>query len=170
MVGSSAYAGQFMGIEPGISTEQETTKVLGKSEKHIKDPIDKEEWYEFNAKKYDLRRLVVAFSKEMHIVKHIDVYPLEDYDKEKYTFWFQAEVPFESSHDQNGKLIEIYLPQYVALHYAGSTDRSPVQYFSHLDPQLFSSVSDSVNTPRKQRGFLGVGLGPHKGKAIMLLR
>ncbi len=150
------YAGGYLGLDPGISTKKDAEEVLGKP---IEEVI-KGKRYDYNAKKHDLERLSIIFYQDTEVIQTIELYPKEMHKASQYKEWFGLYEPFERAFNENGQLIEFYLPQCVSLHYTDRQGMSPVSYISHFDPAIFEGRRVGDDT----RSYLGVHLIFHTGQ------
>ena len=153
---SPVYAGNYLGLEPGISTKKEARETLGKP---IKEII-KRKRYDYNPKKHDLKRISLIFYQDTEVIQTIEVYPKEVYDAHQYKEWFNLYEPFERVFNEQGQLIEFYLPQCISFHYTDRQGKSPVDFFSHFDPVFFEGMAIGNDS----RAYLGVHLIFHTGQ------
>ncbi|MBN2345667.1 MAG: hypothetical protein JXO51_04690 [Candidatus Aminicenantes bacterium] len=124
-------AAEYRGLQPGVSTKADADRILGAPVKEVARGAR----YNYPVKGEDALRVSIAFSPGSLVIEAIDLYPVDLFEKSQYQKWFGLEKPDKSEKDGRGRRVEHYLPQGIALHFLGAEASSPVEYFSHFDPQ-----------------------------------
>jgi tetratricopeptide (TPR) repeat protein len=155
MTSSLVFAGEFRGIEPGISTRSDVFSRFGKP----KEEVIKNTRYIFDASQYDLKVLSVVIDEQTSRVTSIELYPNKTQYFSDFKNWFKLNDPFDQSYDAEGNLVETFLPHAVKLHYNGPNNQAPVLFFEHVDLLSF----DDYSMLPKKRPYLGMRLMPHTG-------
>jgi len=132
-------AGTFEGLEPGVSTEAEIERVLGPPVREVV-PGSR---YDYDPTRYDARRISVEFAAGSDVIANIDLYLKQQYQKSDFRGWFDLTEPAKISFDDDGNLVEWYVPQAISLHYDGPSDNDPVKFFRHFGP-VASARSEPV--------------------------
>ena len=146
-----AEAGTFEGLEPGASTKADADRVLGPPVREIVAGVR----YDYDPSKYGARRISIQFDAQTRKIVKIDLHLEENYAKSDYREWFELGEPGSTRTDDDGNLVEGYLPQAISLHYSGPDDSFQVAYFRHFDPGSSSQVA-----PVQSSGSTAVGSLP----------
>jgi hypothetical protein len=125
-----ADAGTFEGLEPGGSTKADADRVLGPPIREIVAGAR----YDYSPAKYGARRISIQFDRQSQKIVKIDLHLDKNYAKSDFREWFEFGEPSSTRTDDDGNLVESYLPQSISLHYSGPDDSFPVAYFRHFDP------------------------------------
>jgi len=167
-------AGTFEGLEPGASTKSDADRVLGPPVREIVAGVR----YDYDPSKYGARRISIQFDPQTETIVKIDLRLETDYAKSDYREWFELGEPSSTRTDDDGNLVESYLPQAISLHYSGPDDSFQVAYFRHFDPgsrsqvaQAQSSGSTAVgNLPGAQKmNFLGAAFATNRdGQGVQI--
>ncbi|MBU1862902.1 MAG: tetratricopeptide repeat protein [Candidatus Omnitrophica bacterium] len=147
------YTGSYLGLEPGLSTKEDTIKIFG-------DPTEtivKNERYTFTPTDKGLKFISIVFYKDTQVIRNIEIYPQEKHQGSDYQEWLTLHEPFERSSDTEGNLIEYYLPHGVALHYNGKRDTAPVLFIEHFNPSRF----ENIEVVKNKKPYVGIRLIAH---------
>ena len=136
MFSATMFAGEFDGLQPGSSRKADADRVLGTPVREVV----RGERYDYSPAKYDATRISVKFSRDSQVIESIDVYLKGSFSRSQYVEWFKLAAPVKSASGTDGRLVEYYAPEGLALHYAGRDDKSVVEFFSHYDPRLLLQV------------------------------
>jgi len=176
LASSLVYADSYMylGLKAGISTKEDTDKVLGVPLKEIVKDI----YYDYSPEGHGVRRISVTFYKDTQILQAINLYLKEGYQKRQFKKWFDLKEPTKEMIDNNGNLIEYYVPEGIALHFNGSTDRDRVGVISYFDRAMLEmQKSDSTKTSEpsfsyqgKKRPYLGIAISGHEGFGVKVYK
>jgi tetratricopeptide (TPR) repeat protein len=128
----SAFGGEFEGLQPGVSRKADADRVLGAP---IRELIPGEQ-YDYDPSKHDSRRISIRYYRDTQVVQTIDLYLAAVYPKETYKGWFNLGTPTKTESDANGRFVEYYAPEGLALHYTGPDVNSGVEFFSHYDLRM----------------------------------
>jgi tetratricopeptide (TPR) repeat protein len=126
-----ALGAEYKGLKPGVSTKADADRVLGAPIREITKGVR----YDYPVADEDALRVSISFAPGSLVIKTIDLYQADLYDKAQYRKWFNLEDPAKSETDAQGRLVEYYPAQGIALHFLGEDPSSPVEYFSHFDPR-----------------------------------
>ena len=167
-------AGTFEGPEPGVSRKIDADRVLGPPVREIVAGVR----YDNDPSKYGARRISIQFDPQNQTIVKIDLRLETDYAKSDYREWFELGEPSSTRTDDDGNLVESYLPQAISLHYSGPDDSYQVAYFRHFDPgsgsqvaSVQSSGSTAVgNLPDSQTmNFLGAAFATNRdGQGVQI--
>ena len=141
-------AGTFEGLEPGVSRKTDADRVLGPPIREIVAGVR----YDYDPSKYGASRISIQFDPQTETIVKIDLHLETDYAKSDYREWFELGEPSSTRTDDDGNLVENYLPQAISLHYSGPDDSFQVGYFCHFDPGSSSQVA-----PVQSSGSTAVG-------------
>ncbi|NOR69262.1 MAG: hypothetical protein GQ532_06130 [Methylomarinum sp.] len=134
------FAGTYLGLEPGVSKQNEVEQVFGKP---VRVDVQARR-YDYTPLDDDTRRVSIKFRNGT--IESIDIYARQTFSKSQYQQWLDLKTPDKSIVDSQGNRIEYYFLQGVALHYQGSDTSLGVSFFSHFDPQM---QQQAQNTGRR---------------------
>lgn len=147
LAGSTAAAGTYLGLEPGISTRAEVERALGAPIREIEVGRSCE---------YDPRgsgrRILVRYRARGSLVEWIELEPDRPYERADYYGWFELGEPTAVTVDEAGRRVEYHLVQGVSLHFDGPDERAPVVFFRHFDRDLFVAGGDGGDAPPSPSG------------------
>lgn len=152
---SNVFAGEFLGLVPGVSQKDDAVTLLGQPS--ITD--DGGTRYDFNGSAFDADVISIRLYEDGLTIRDIEVHTPLTYSFDKYAEWFDIDLPFSVEYDE-GRLIEYYMPQAVALHYAGSSRSDEVMFVTHFDPIRFMDISLLPEV----KAYMGVEFDYHKGR------
>lgn len=155
-----AGAGTFEGLEPGRSTKADADAILGVPIREVMAGVR----YDYDPTKYQARRISIQVDPASGVIQKIDLHLATSYQKADYQEWFGLTGATSARPDDNGNLVETYLPEGISLHFAGPDDSFSVAYFRHFDPRMASgseggrSVEAGLVPPEKgeEKPHLGV--------------
>ena len=141
-------AGTFKGLQPGVSKKSDADATLGKPTKEVV----KGERYDYDPGNPDTQRISILYNKATQTVEAIDTYPQGSFTKTQFKEWLSLTALAKSTKDKDGRLVEYYLSEGIALHFAGSDDSHPIKFFSHLDASVLSKKDDPKPAKKKTQG------------------
>jgi hypothetical protein len=147
-------AGTFEGLEPGRSTKADADRVLGTPIREIVAGVR----YDYDPSKYGARRISIRLDARTQKIVTIDLHLEGTYPKSDYQEWFEFGEPSSIRTDDEGNLVETYLPQAISLHYAGPDDSFQVAYFRHFDPGSSAPVARGQSSDPNAGASSGVTL------------
>jgi tetratricopeptide (TPR) repeat protein len=157
-----AEAGTFEGLEPGVSTRTDTDRVLGPPTREVVAGVR----YDYDPSPYDARRISIRFDPDTGTIVTIDLHLTTNYAKKDYREWFELGQPTSTASDDDGNLVESYLPQAISLHYSGPDDSFAVAFFRHFDAQTKSPVVPTHGSGTTTGDSLGVNSKPFLGASF----
>jgi len=168
------HSGTFESLEPGVSTKTDADRMLGPPIREIVAGVR----YDYDPSKYSARRISIQFDAQTMKIVKIDLHLEKTYAKSDYRDWFGFGEPSSTRTDDDGNLVETYLPQAISLHYSGPDDSFQVAYFRHFDPGSNSQVTPAkssgstttVDFPGSQtKPFLGASFATnHDGQGVQI--
>jgi len=168
------HSGTFESLEPGVSTKTDADRMLGPPIREIVAGVR----YDYDPSKYGARRISIQFDAQTMKIVKIDLHLEKTYAKSDYRDWFGFGEPSSTRTDDDGNLVETYLPQAISLHYSGPDDSFQVAYFRHFDPGSNSQVTPvqssgstaAVDSPRSQtKPFLGASFATNReGQGVQI--
>ncbi|MEA3547235.1 MAG: hypothetical protein U9R66_06190 [Thermodesulfobacteriota bacterium] len=132
---STVYADTYMDLTPGLSTQKDADRVLGKPIKEVIQDVS----YDYSPDEHEARRLSLTFNQDTQVIETIKIYPIGTYTKKQLSEWFALGEPSKSIVDKDGNFIEYYGAKSVSLHYKGPSSDSPVAFFSHFDTAILEA-------------------------------
>jgi hypothetical protein len=167
-------AGTFEGLDPGASTKADADRALGPPVREVVTGAR----YDYDASKYGARRISIQFDPQTQIIVKIDLHLDRNYAKTDYREWFGFGEPSSTGTDDEGNLVESYLPQAISLHYTGPDDSFEVAFFRHFDPGAGPpnaaaqpsgpTVADALDS--RPKPFLGASFANQHGSQGILIR
>ncbi|MFC2144080.1 tetratricopeptide repeat protein [Acidobacteriota bacterium] len=173
LIAGVAHAGTFEGLEPGVSIKADADRVLGPPVREIVAGVR----YDYDPSKYGARRISIQFDGQTQKIVKIDLHLDTHYAKSDYREWFEFGEPSSTRTDDDGNLVESYLPQAISLHYTGPDDGFQVAFFRHFDPGSGPQVTPTqpsgptVDNLRSSqtKTFLGASFATnHEGQGVRI--
>lgn len=168
-----ATAGTFEGLEPGVSTKADADRVLGPPIREVVAGVR----YDYDPSPYDARRISIRFDPQTGRIVKIDLHLAGSYGKSDYRDWFELGQPSSITRDDDGNLVERYLPQAISLHYTGPDDSFQVAFFRHFAPgaespamptQGSESTAGKLPGPEKKPFFGAALVANHSGQGVRI--
>ena len=159
-----AAAGTFAGLTPGVSTKADADGVLGAPVREVVPGT----LYDYDAAKFQARRISIRFQPQTQIIQTIDLYLMETHPRAKYVGWFELGNADQVTYDAYGNRVETYGSDSISLHFEGPEEDSQVLFFRHYSPGL-SSGGQSTRAGGSQENLGGTspvsasGLQPYLG-------
>lgn len=170
-VATSAPAGSYHDLKPGVSMKTDADSFLGAPMREIAPG----ERYEYAPDNDDTRRISIRFAPDSGRIVEIDVYPSGSFGTADFRDWFDLDSPDRTEYDNNGNLVEFYDSRGIALRLSGSDPGSPVAFFRHFAPASAKPAppgklsGDEPPVPENARAYLGILVRNHPSQGILVV-
>lgn len=145
----NAWAGEYSGLVPGVSTKADAEKELGKPARIFSDAnrID------YCVKGHDLKRLSIVYDETSGVIQGIDLFFDINYDRDQLKEWFGLEGKSQRRYDANGNMVEYFQEEGIELHYNGPEITDTINFLRHRDADLKDIKKEEKPIVRKSEGF-----------------